>query len=129
MANDFGSMLRTYTSAQLQYRSTGNARFKSAADTAKTAVEKYIRDLTRSVEDREKTFRTFVNSRSGTGSEVNELAKETRVIRDKSDTIASEYLIAQSTNQPTPIDWPNYYVKFSVIAGLVGALIVTAFVE
>ena len=129
MANDFGSMLRTYTSAQLQYRSTGNAQFKSAADTAKTAVEKYIRDLTKSVEDRERTFRTFINSRSGTGSEVNELAQETRVIRDKSDTIASEYLVAQSANQPVPVDWPNYYVKFSVIAGLVGALIVTAFVE
>lgn len=129
MATDLGRMLQTYTSAQLQYRSTGNTQFKPAADAAKTAIEKYIRDLSRSVEDRERKFRNYANSRTGTGSEVNELAQETRVIREKSNTIAADYLIAQSTNQPTPIEWSNYYIKFSVIAGLVGAILVTAFVD
>lgn len=129
MTGTFGDMLRTYTSAQLRYRSTGDAQFKPAADAAKQAIDKYIANLAKSVQDREKGFREYVNSREGTGSEVDKLAQETRSIREKSNTIAAQYLIAQSTNQPTPIDWTNYYIKFSVIAGLVGALIVTAFVE
>lgn len=129
MTANFGDMLRTYTNAQLQYKSTGNTQFLPAASRAQMALDKYIADLTKTVEDREREFRTYVNSRSGTGSEVDKLARETRAIREKSNTIASEYLIAQSTNEPVPVDWMNYSIKFSAIAGLVGALIVTAFVE
>ena len=122
-------MFQTFQDAQVRYRATGNTQQKPPADTARNAIEQYIANLQRTVQTRESEFRRYVQSREGTGNEVAQLANEARQVRQNTDKIAGQYLVAQSQNQPIPIDWSQYYVKFAILGGLIVAGVAGAFVR
>lgn len=129
MNADLARLFDAYMKTQVQYRSTGDAQFKPAAETAKNALETYIFNLENTVREREAAFQRYINSRAGTNSEVGKLAQATRQIRDNSEKIAADYLVAFDLNQPVPIDWTQYYAKFAILAGLVVAGALAAFVR
>lgn len=122
-------MLQTFRQAQVTYRSTGNTQHKPAADSARNAIEEYIANLQNSVQEREAEFEEYTESRVGTGNEVDQIANEARQVRENTDRIAGQYLVAQSQNQPIPIDWSKYYVKFAILGGLMVAAVAGAFVR
>jgi hypothetical protein len=126
---DIQGMFQTFRDAQVRYRSTGDTQQKVPADTARNAVEQYIADLQRTVQEREAEFRKYTESRVGTGNEVDQIANEARQVRENTNKIAGQYLVAQSQNQPIPIDWSQYYVKFAILGGLTVAAVAGAFVR
>lgn len=128
-STDVQAMFQTFQDAQVRYRATGNTQQKPPADTARNAIEQYIANLQRTVQTRESEFRRYVQSRVGTGNEVDQLANEARQVRQNTDKIAGQYLVAQSQNQPIPIDWSQYYVKFAILGGLIVAGVAGAFVR
>ena len=128
-STDINAMFQTFRDAQVRYKSTGNTQQKPAADTARNAIEQYIANLQRTVQQREAEFKSYTESRVGTGNEVDQIASEARQVRQNTDRIAGQYLVAQSQNQPIPIDWSRYYVKFAVLGGLVVAAVAGAFVR
>lgn len=126
---DIQGMFQTFRDAQVRYRSTGDTQQKPPADTARNAIEQYIADLQRTVQEREAEFRKYTESRVGTGNEVDQIANEARQVRENTNKIAGQYLVARSQNQPIPIDWSQYYVKFAILGGLTVAAVAGAFVR
>ena len=129
MSGTIDGMFQTFQQAQVRYRSTGDTRHKPAADSARNAIEQYIVDLQRTVQSRETEFQNYTRDRVGTGNEVDQIANEARQVRENTDKIAGQYLVAESQNQPIPINWSQYYVKFAILGGLVIAGVAGAFVR
>lgn len=115
-------MLNTFRTATLQYKLTGNPAQKPAADRAKDAIERYLADLEKSVQQRENQLRRYVDSRTGVPNEVRQLSQKSREIRQNTNDIAAKYIVASNLTEPTPVDWSQFYVKFAVIIGLAGAV-------
>lgn len=122
-------MFQTFRQAQVLYRSTGDEKHKPAADLAKNAIEQYIANLQSTVQQREREFQTYTEERVGTGNEVDQIAQEARQVRENTNKIAGQYLVAQGQNQPIPIEWSKYYVKFAILGGLTIAAVAGAFVR
>jgi hypothetical protein len=122
MTAELNSMLSTFRAAELQYRLTGDMRFKPAADRAKGAIETYLSTLNSQLQQREQQLRRFVDSKTGVPSEVTQLSRESEKIRQNTNKIASDYLVSANMVEPIPIDWSQYYVKGSIVAGLVAAI-------
>jgi chromosome segregation ATPase len=115
-------MISTFRQATLQYQVTGDPAQKPAADRAKNAIEEYLTTLNNRVEQQETQLRNYVDSRTGVPSEVRQLSEKSREIRENTNQIAAKYLVASNLTEDTPIDWSEFYVKFAVIIGLVGAV-------
>jgi hypothetical protein len=115
-------MISTFRQATLQYQVTGDPAQKPAADRAKNAIEEYLTTLNNRVEQQEAQLRNYVDSRTGVPSEVRQLSEKSREIRENTNQIAAKYLVASNLTEDTPIDWSEFYVKFAVIIGLVGAV-------
>ena len=126
---DVQAMFQTFPDAQVRYRVTGDTQQKPPADTARNAIEQYIAELQRAVQTREAEFQKYTDERVGTGNEVDQIANEARQVRENTNKIAGQYLVAQSQNQPIPIDWSKYYVKFAILGGLTVAAVAGAFVR
>ena len=119
-------MISTYEREQARYLASGDARLKPAADTARAAIEKYISDLEGSIDQRRSQFDSLLKTRSTAGGDLDKVIKTAQKVRDDSKTIASDYLVASSYNDPTPIDWSKYHVKFSIVLALIGGIVVVA---
>jgi hypothetical protein len=122
MTTDLNAMLSTFRSAEMQYRLTGDPKFKPAADRAKDAVETYLSTLSNRLEQRERQLKKYVDSKTGTPAEVTRLSKESEKIRQTTNKVASDYLVSANLVEPIPIDWSQYYVKGSIVVGLVAAI-------
>jgi hypothetical protein len=122
MTTDLNAMLGTFRSAEMQYRLTGDPKFKPAADRAKEAVETYLSTLSNRLEQREQQLKKYVDSKTGTPAEVTRLSKESEKIRETTNKVASDYLVSANMTEPIPIDWSQYYVKGSIVVGLVAAI-------
>ncbi len=129
MSASLTSMLDTFRTATLAYETTGDASLKPAADRAKAAIENYIGQLTSTVRQRDSQLRNYVDSNTGVPNEVRKLSEKSKEIRQNTNQIAAKYLVASNLTEATPIDWSQYYVKFGVIVGLVGALSIVTFVR
>jgi len=129
MSASLTSMLDTFRTATLAYETTGDASLKPAADRAKSAIENYIGQLTSTVRQRDSQLRNYVDSNTGVPNEVRKLSEKSKEIRQNTNQIAAKYLVASNLTEATPIDWSQYYVKFGVIVGLVGALSIVTFVR
>ncbi len=129
MTASLNEMLSTFRTATLAYETTGNAALKPAADRAKAAIENYIGQLNNTARQRDSQLRRYVDSRTGVPNEVRQLSEKSQEIRQNTNQIAAKYLVASNLTEATPIDWSQYYVKFGVIAGLIGALSIVTFVR
>lgn len=119
-------MMDTYERAQAQYRSTGNAQLKPAADLAKKAIEDYIANLESTARAGATRFAEYTRSQSSTPQEIERIVEIGRTVRDKSKEVANDFIVANDFNQPMPIDWTKYYIKLGVLAGLAGGIAVVA---
>jgi hypothetical protein len=122
MTTDLNSMLGTFRSAEMQYRLTGDPKFKPAADRAKSAIETYLSTLSNRLEERERQLKKYVDSKTGTPAEVTRLSKESEKIRQNTNKVASDYLVSSNLVEPIPVDWSQYYVKGGIVVGLVAAV-------
>jgi hypothetical protein len=120
--SSLNDMISTFRQAMLRYQVTGDPAQKPAADRAKNAIEEYLTTLNTRVEQQERQLRNYVDSRTGVPSEVRQLSEKSREIRENTNQIAAKYLVASNLTEDTPIDWSEFYVKFAVIIGLVGAV-------
>jgi chromosome segregation ATPase len=122
MTASLNDMLNTFRTATLQYKLTGNPAQKPAADRAKNAIESYLANLERTVQQRENQLRNYVDSKAGVPNEVRQLSQKSQELRQNTNQIAAKYLVASNLTEPTPVDWSQFYVKFAVIVGLAGAV-------
>jgi len=126
---DVNSLFRTFREAEIRYRSTGDGQQREPAMRARNAIEEYIANLQRTVQQREAEFQKYTEERVGTGNEVDQIANEARQVRENTNKNAGQYLVAESQNQPIPIDWSRYYVKFAILGGVMVAAVAGAFVR
>jgi hypothetical protein len=117
-------MMDTYERAQVQYRSTGDIRFKPAADTAKNAIESYIATLQTTSAAGTAHLEQYARSQITSSEDLNDVIRMGRTVRDKSKEVANDFIVANDFNQPMPIDWTKYYVKLGALAGLIGGIAV-----
>ncbi len=128
-STDVNSMFRTFRDAEVRYKTSGDSQQREPATRARNAIEQYIANLQNTVQQREAEFRRYTAQRVGTGNEVDQLANEARRVRQNTNTIAGQYLVAEGQNQPIPIDWSKYYVKFAILGGVMVAAVAGAFVR
>ncbi len=119
-------MIDTYRQAQGQYRSTGNVQLKPAADLAQKAIVDYITTLENTARTSASRFSEYTRSQSSTPREIDEIVEIGKTVRNKSKEVANDFIVANDFNQPMPIDWTKYYIKFAVLAGLAGGIAVVA---
>ncbi len=117
-------MINTYKEAQARYLSTGDSSQKQPADRAKEALDKYVRDLEERAKNTQDNLRKYVTERTKRGGDMDQVVRQIEDVRKKNQTIATDYLTAYEFNQPTPIDWSKYYIRFAVLAGLAGGIVI-----
>jgi hypothetical protein len=117
-------MMDTYERAQKQYRSTGDVRFKPAADAAKNAIESYIATLQSTATAGTARLEQYARSQITSSQDLDDVIRLGRTVRDKSKEVANDFIVANDFNQPMPIDWTKYYIKLGVLAGLAGGIAV-----
>lgn len=119
-------LMSTFSAAETQYRLTGEEQYKEPADRARAAITDYIRELEAQTTKKQEQINTYVQGRAGSGSELDTILGKIEKVKQDSRTIATDYLVANDFNQPMPIDWTKYYIKFAVLGGLVSGIALLA---
>lgn len=118
--------MSTFTTAETQYRVTGDRQFKEPADRARAAITNYIRELEIQASAKRAQINNYVQGRTNAGGELDTILGKIEKVKQDSRTIATDYLVADDFNQPMPIDWTKYYIKFAVLGGLVSGIALLA---
>lgn len=125
---DFSTVLQRYRTALLEAKATGNAAKKVEADTLKAWLDaKLVETQTRLSQSRT-TIQSFVDEYAGTTSDIEQVRKKFKEVRDRGPVLQDIYETDQRMAQtpvvnydPTPI-----YIKSLLIAGLIVVSVVVA---
>jgi chorismate mutase len=124
--SDFQKTLDMYKTNLVQYKVSGNAAFKVAADTAKTWLDEYISDLESSVDKNGQDIKDFVESRAKSDQEIAKLKKDMATIRKEGPELQMIYETEREAQKEEPIDYTMYYTKGAVLAGIAGLVVVAS---
>ena len=124
--SDFQKTLDMYKTNLVQYKVSGNAAFKVAADTAKTWLDEYISDLESSVDKNGQDIKDFVESRAKSDQEIAKLKKDMATIRKEGPELQMVYETEREAQKEEPIDYTMYYTKGAVLAGIAGLVVVAS---
>jgi hypothetical protein len=124
--SDFQKTLDMYKTNLVQYKVSGNAAFKVAADTAKTWLDEYISDLESSVDKNGQDIKSFVESRAKSDQEIAKLKKDMATIRKEGPELQMIYETEREAQKEEPIDYTMYYTKGAVLAGIAGLVVVAS---
>jgi lysyl-tRNA synthetase class I len=124
-SSDFERSLQLYRSNIVQYKVSGNAAFKTAADNAKKWLDEYIASQTAVADASKKEIQDFVKNYENSDQELAKLKNDMRTIRTKGPELQTLYETERESQTKMPIDFGMFYTKGAILGG-VAALIVVA---
>jgi hypothetical protein len=125
---DFSTVLQRYRTALLEAKATGNAAKQVEADTLKTWLDAKLVEVQTQLSQSRTTIQSFVDEYAGTTSDIEQVRKKFKEVRDRGPVLQDIYETDKrmgqtplATYDPTPI-----YVKSLLIAGLIAVSVVVA---
>lgn len=127
METAFNRTLDLYKKNLVEYKTSGNAAFKVAADNAKKWLDDSLKTMEDRAEKNKKEIEDFVKNYDKNNAELASLKKDMRAIRQKGPELQVIYETEHESRkqEEVPVDYSQYYIKGAVLIG-VGVLAVVA---
>lgn len=126
VTKEFRETIDMYRTNLLQYKVTGNAGFKTAADTAKKWLDDYLLKLNSETEAGKKDIQDFVKNYESSASELASLKKDMATIRKKGPELQTIYETEHETQKEASVDFSIYYTKGAVLGGIMALVAVAS---
>lgn len=123
---DFESTLNLYRQNLTEYKLTGNSAFKTAADTARVWLDKYVTTLRQDADKKANDIQTFVARYQNTNPELMEMQERIKKVQQEGPIVQDQYDTEMEAQQQEPIDFTHYYTKVALIAGTFAVVVVAA---
>jgi hypothetical protein len=125
---EFETVLSMYKSNLTEYKASGNAAYKTAADTTKAWLDNYIEQLGSNVAQTKEEIQQFVQTYEDDDKELASLKSDMSMIREKGPQLQTMYETEHNAEgPPTQVDYSQYYIKGAVLAGVIALVAVGSF--
>jgi hypothetical protein len=129
MTSEFEKTLGLYQKNLTEYKVSGNAAYKVAADTTKKWLDDYIKTMEQRTEANKKEIQDFVESYAKSDPDMATLKKEMAEIRKKGPELQIQYETEKNAQkEEAETDFTMYYTKGAVLAGVIGLVTVASFI-
>jgi chromosome segregation ATPase len=130
MTSEFEKTLGLYQKNLTEYKVSGNAAYKVAADTTKKWLDDYIKTMEERTEKSKKEIQDFVESYAKSDTELATLKKDMAEIRKKGPELQIQYETENNAQkeEEAETDFTIYYTKGAVLAGVIGLVTVASFI-
>lgn len=125
MTSEFETTLDLYRRNIVDYKVSGNAAFKVAADVAKKWLDDHLALLNTQADAKATEIQQFVENYDKSDVELASLKNDMRMVRQKGPELQTLYETEHNSEVREEIDYTQYYAKGAVLFG-VGALIAVA---
>jgi hypothetical protein len=123
---EFQRTLDKYKTNLIDYKVTGNTGSKTASDTAKAWLDKYVEMMDTEVNKGNAEIKQFVQSYAKSDEDMARMKKEMASIRKDGPELQTLYETEREFQQREEVDYTMYYTKGAVVAGIVGLIAVAS---
>ncbi len=117
VAAHFDTVAKRYRDNMTQYKMTGDAAAKTAADSAKQWMMYYIQWQERVIRNNSNYINKFVTDYSTTNKDLIDMQTKVRAIKTEGPKLEDAYLTSKEAADDTPMDFTPYYVKGGIVLG------------
>jgi hypothetical protein len=100
-----------------QYKMTGDAASKAAADTAKQWMQYYVQWQEALAGKNADYINKFVNDYKSTNQDLIKMQKTVKNVKEQGPKMEDIYLTNKEAADDTPRDYTSYYVKGGIVLG------------
>jgi hypothetical protein len=112
-----------------EYKATGTASYKTAADTTKAWLDNYLKTMGENAERSKNQIQQFIDSYAESDAELASLKADMTKIREKGPELQTLYETERNAAPaPTEIDYSEYYTKGAVLGGVFALIAVALFI-
>lgn len=124
-SSDFERTLDIYKTNLTEFKTSGNAAYKAASETAKKWLDDYLKRMEERAENNKKEIEEFVKTQNNSDKELVSLKNDMKKIREEGPELQVLYETEKEAENVEEMDFTVYYSKGAVLLG-VGVLIAVA---
>lgn len=113
----FDRVAINYRDNMTQYKMTGNAASKAAADNAKRWMQYYIRWQETLAGKNTAYINKFVNDYKSTNKDLIKMQKTVQNVKEQGPKLENVYMTNKEAADDTPRNYTPYYVKGGIVLG------------
>jgi hypothetical protein len=113
----FDRAANAYRNSMAQYKMTGDAASKSAADAAKQWMQYYVQWQEGLARKNTTYINKFVSDYKSTNQDLIKMQKTVKNVKDQGPKMENVYLTNKEAADDTPKDYTPYYVKGGIVLG------------
>lgn len=118
MDNSYQTMINKFKSNYLDYKLTGEEKYKTEYLVAEQWLQKYNETL-KNVKDTNNSFiQNFVSEYANTNEDIVKAQSQIKHAKTKGPELQDTYETLKQSNEDVPLDYSQYYTKLAVAGGL-----------
>lgn len=118
MDNSYQTMINKFKSNYLDYKLTGEERFKTEYLVAEQWLQKYNETL-KKVKDTNNSFiKNFVSEYANTNQDIVKAQSQIQHVKTKGPELQDTYQTLKESNEDVQPDYSPYYTRLAVVGGL-----------
>ena len=115
MPQDFDSTLEIFRRNTLEYKVTGNASYRIAANNAQKWLDDYIRAIEESTVKNATYIDKFVKDYEKTNPDLAKMQQQIKKIRQQGPVAQDALETEKEAQEVLPVDYSSYYTKGAVL--------------
>jgi anion-transporting ArsA/GET3 family ATPase len=121
MGSEFDTTLDLYRRNLVEYKVSGNAAFKVAAENAKKWLDDSLKTMETNADKNKKEIEEFVKNYDKSDKELAELKADMQKIREEGPELQVTYETEHESlkEEEAAVDYTAYYTKGAVLAGVI----------
>jgi hypothetical protein len=126
----FSQAVEIFRQNYVLYKTTGQAQYKTAYETADAWIQQYLSNMQTRVVNSKQEIASFVDRNINSGTELGQLSEKMKKIKKEGPESQDKYLTIKRINsqEEDTTDYTDIYVKAGIAAALIGvAVVVNAF--
>lgn len=121
------NVLDIYRTNYLEYRTTGQAGYKTAYEAAETYINNYMKTLQDKLSEDANYIKDFLDKYGTTNTDLANLQARMKIIRQEGPKMEDAYLTVKKGDVEEPVDYTEYYIRGAVLAAIVGVVVAISF--
>jgi hypothetical protein len=121
------NVLDIYRTNYLEYRTTGQAGYKTAYEAAETYINNYMKTLQDKLSEDANYIKDFLDKYGTTNTDLANLQARMKIIRQEGPKMEDAYLTVKKGDVEEPVDYTEYYIRGAVLAAIVGVVVAVSF--
>jgi hypothetical protein len=127
--SEFERTLELYKTNLTEYKASGSAAYKTAADQLKTWLDDHLKTMGENADRSKNEIQQFVESYAESDKELASLKADMTKIREKGPELQTLYETERNAAPPpTEVDYSEYYTKGAVLGGVLALIAVGLFI-